>query len=93
MCAGAGWLCAAPSIVNGEMRGAVTTERVDATGIMSETADDATRHSISPFLSGRRGGSESWIFHGRSGGINKDGKLRVREVPRGAFKQQTREQV
>ena len=47
-CAGAGWLCAAPSIVNGEKRGAVTTERVDATGIMSETADDATRHSISP---------------------------------------------
>ena len=39
-----------------------------ATGIMSETADDATRHSIS-ILSGRRGGSESWIFHGRSGGF------------------------
>jgi len=39
------------------MRGAVTTERVDATGIMSETADDATRHSISPDV----GGVLDWI--------------------------------
>ena len=38
------------------MRGAVTTERDDATGIMSETADDATRHSISDV-----GGGVDWI--------------------------------
>ena len=40
----AGCRCAAPSIVNGEKRGVVATERVDAIGIMSDAADStATR--------------------------------------------------
>ena len=76
--AGAGWLCAAPSIVNGEKRGAVATERVDATGIMSEAADStATRHSAHRSMVSDVGAiSKGWVISWKVGGALR-GRLRL----------------